>query len=57
MADDMSTFIKETYWDMEDYFLFGHGIGGLVATEMAIKYPYKIKGVFLLGLKVPNTGN
>ena len=50
LAEDMNLFMTSTFPEIQDYFIFGHNIGGNVAMELALNHPTKVKGIILLAL-------
>ena len=57
LAEDMHLFMKEEFPEVEDYYVFGHNIGGNVAMELAKSHPKSVKGIVLLGLSSQNAKN
>lgn len=48
-ADDLLRFI-ETLWEPypnRPFFLFGHSMGGVIASQLALEHPHKVSGLIL----------
>ena len=51
LSNDIDLFMHKTFWNVNSFFVFGHGIGCAVAIDLAVKHPHKVKGLFLLNPK------
>ena len=49
--------MNEAFWDIDSFFICGHGLGATVAIDYAIKNSHKVSGLFLIGLKSPDAAN
>ena len=39
LAEDVYIFMKETFPELNDYYIFGHDTGAIVGMKLALKYP------------------
>ena len=49
--------MSEAFPEIEEYYVFGHNIGGNVALELAKAYPLKVKGCIMLALQAQKDHN
>ena len=57
LANDVNIFMNEIFPEIEEFYIFGHNIGGNVALELAKAYPDKVKGLIMLALQAQKDNN
>jgi pimeloyl-ACP methyl ester carboxylesterase len=53
-AEDIKIFMEEAYSTYKEYYVFGHGMGGMIACHLALIDPIRVRGLILLNTLNPD---
>lgn len=53
LAEDVYSFMNERFPNIENYHIFGHDFGAIVAMKLELLHPKKVRGITILSPAPP----